>query len=33
VHTEAWDQRVHYVITERRIVDCSSILEQSDQVS
>ena len=33
VPTASWDQRVHYVITERRIVDCRSIPEQSDQVS
>jgi 5-formyltetrahydrofolate cyclo-ligase len=33
VPTEAWDEKVHYVITERRIVDCRSIPEQLDQVS
>jgi 5-formyltetrahydrofolate cyclo-ligase len=33
VPAEEWDQRVHYVITERSIVDCRSIPVQSSQVS
>jgi 5-formyltetrahydrofolate cyclo-ligase len=33
VPAEEWDQRVHYVITERSVVDCRSALVQSSQVS
>jgi 5-formyltetrahydrofolate cyclo-ligase len=33
VPAEEWDQRVHYLITERRIVDCGSMSAQSSQVS
>ena len=33
VPAEEWDQRVHYVITERSVVDCHSITVQSSQVS
>ena len=33
VPAEEWDQRVHYVITERSIVDCRSMPVQSSQVS
>jgi len=33
VPAEEWDQRVHYVITERSVVDCSSVQVQSSQVS
>lgn len=33
VPAEEWDQRVHYLITERRIVDCESMPTQSSQVS
>src|SRR5262245_39592053 len=33
VPAEEWDQKVHYVITERSIVDCRSIQVQSSQVS
>jgi 5-formyltetrahydrofolate cyclo-ligase len=31
VPAEEWDQRVHYLITERRIVDCGSMPAQSSQ--
>ena len=33
IPVEEWDQRVHYVITERSIVDCRSMQVQSSQVS
>jgi 5-formyltetrahydrofolate cyclo-ligase len=33
VPAEEWDERVHYVITERSIVDCRSMPVQSSQVS
>jgi 5-formyltetrahydrofolate cyclo-ligase len=33
VPAEEWDQRVHYVITERSVVDCRSMPVQSSQVS
>ena len=33
IPAEEWDQRVHYVITERSIVDCRSMPVQSSQVS
>ncbi len=33
VPEEEWDQRVHYVITERSVVDCRSVPVQSRQVS
>jgi 5-formyltetrahydrofolate cyclo-ligase len=33
VPSEDWDQRVHYLITERRIIDCGSMPAQSSQVS
>jgi 5-formyltetrahydrofolate cyclo-ligase len=33
VPAEEWDQKVHYLITERRIVDCGSMPAQSSQVS
>ena len=33
VPTDAWDQKVHYVITERSVVDCRSTPMQSSQVS
>lgn len=33
VPAEEWDQRVHYVITERSVVDCRSMPMQSSQVS
>jgi 5-formyltetrahydrofolate cyclo-ligase len=33
VAAEEWDQRVHYVITERSVVDCRSMAVQSSQVS
>ena len=33
VPAEDWDQRVHYLITERRIIDCGSMPAQSSQVS
>jgi 5-formyltetrahydrofolate cyclo-ligase len=33
VPTDAWDQKVHYVISERRIIDCRPMPEESDQVS
>ena len=33
VPTEAWDQHIHYVITERRAVDCRSMAVQSTQIS
>jgi 5-formyltetrahydrofolate cyclo-ligase len=33
VPAEEWDQRVHYVITERNVVDCRSMPVQSSQVS
>ncbi len=33
VPAEEWDQRVHYVITERSVVDCRSVPVQSSQVS
>jgi 5-formyltetrahydrofolate cyclo-ligase len=33
VPAEKWDQRVHYLITERRIVDCGSMPEESSQAS
>jgi 5-formyltetrahydrofolate cyclo-ligase len=33
VPAEEWDQRVHYVITERSVVDCLSQPVQSSQVS
>jgi 5-formyltetrahydrofolate cyclo-ligase len=33
VPAEEWDQRVHYLITERRIVDCGSMPAQSSQAS
>jgi 5-formyltetrahydrofolate cyclo-ligase len=33
VPTDEWDQRVHYVITERSVVDCRSMPMQSSQVS
>jgi len=32
VPTDAWDQKVHYVISERRIIDCRPMPEESDQV-
>ena len=32
VPAEEWDQRVHYVITERSVVDCRSVPVQSSQV-
>jgi 5-formyltetrahydrofolate cyclo-ligase len=31
VPAEEWDQKVHYLITERRIVDCGSMPAQSSQ--
>ena len=33
VPAEEWDQKVHYVITERSVIDCRSIPVQSTQVS
>lgn len=33
VPSEEWDQRIHYVITERSIVDCRSMPVQSSQLS
>ncbi|HSF56667.1 MAG TPA: 5-formyltetrahydrofolate cyclo-ligase [Candidatus Binatia bacterium] len=33
VPAEKWDQRVHYLITERRIIDCGSRPAQSSQAS
>jgi 5-formyltetrahydrofolate cyclo-ligase len=33
VPAEEWDQKVHYLITERRIVDCGSMPAQSSQAS
>jgi 5-formyltetrahydrofolate cyclo-ligase len=33
VPSEEWDQKVHYLITERRIVDCGSRPAQSSQAS
>jgi 5-formyltetrahydrofolate cyclo-ligase len=33
VPAEKWDERVHYVITERSVVDCRSMPVQSSQVS
>ena len=33
VPAEEWDQRVHYLITERSVVDCRRIPMQSSQVS
>jgi len=33
VPAEEWDQKVHYVITERSVVDCRSMPVQSSQVS
>jgi 5-formyltetrahydrofolate cyclo-ligase len=33
VPAEEWDQKVHYVITERSIVDCRHVPMQSSQVS
>jgi len=33
VPAEEWDQKVHYVITERSVIDCRSIPVQSNQVS
>jgi 5-formyltetrahydrofolate cyclo-ligase len=33
VPTDEWDQRVHYVITERSVIDCRSMPMQSSQVS
>jgi 5-formyltetrahydrofolate cyclo-ligase len=33
VPAEEWDQKVHYLITERRIVDCGSMRAQSSQAS
>jgi len=33
VPTDAWDQKVHYVISERRIIDCRPMPEASDRVS
>ena len=33
VPAEEWDQRVHYIISERSVVDCRSIPVQSSQVS
>jgi 5-formyltetrahydrofolate cyclo-ligase len=33
VPTEAWDEDVHYVVTERRVIDCRSMAAQSTQVS
>jgi 5-formyltetrahydrofolate cyclo-ligase len=33
VPAEEWDQRVHYVITERSVFDCRSVPVQSSQVS
>lgn len=32
VPVDEWDQRVHYVITERSVVDCQSLSMQSSQV-
>jgi 5-formyltetrahydrofolate cyclo-ligase len=28
--TDSWDQRVHYIITERRTIDCGEIMPQAD---
>lgn len=33
VPAEKWDQSIHYVITERSVVDCRSVPMQSSQVS
>jgi 5-formyltetrahydrofolate cyclo-ligase len=33
VPSEEWDQKVHYLITERRIIDCGSMPAQSTQAS
>jgi 5-formyltetrahydrofolate cyclo-ligase len=33
VPAEEWDQRVHYVVTERSVVDCRRMSEQSSQIS
>ena len=33
VPTDPWDQRVHYVISERRVIDCRPMPEASDRVS
>ena len=33
VPAEEWDQRVHYVVTERSAVDCRRMPEQSSQIS
>jgi 5-formyltetrahydrofolate cyclo-ligase len=33
VPTELWDQKVHYIITERRVLDCGTLPAQSSQIS
>jgi 5-formyltetrahydrofolate cyclo-ligase len=33
VPTEAWDQDVHYIVTERRVIDCRSVAAQPTQIS
>jgi 5-formyltetrahydrofolate cyclo-ligase len=32
VPTESWDQRVHYVVTQNRVIDCAESALQSNQV-
>lgn len=33
VPAEEWDQKVHYVITERKVIDCRQRLTQASQIS
>jgi 5-formyltetrahydrofolate cyclo-ligase len=32
VPTESWDQKVHYVVTEERVIDCADSSVQSNQI-
>ena len=32
VPTESWDQKVHYVVTENRVIDCAESSAQSNQI-
>jgi len=29
---EKWDERVHHIITEKRIIDCENVMTQSGYV-
>jgi len=32
VPTESWDQKIHYVVTEDRVIDCAESSTQSNQI-